>query len=129
MQLEKEIAMFFLKQPIQSITYPLSYIQSFNMLVEKLHILNIEIKKKDKNKGILLVRCLSLAFNMILWRCYSDKMLFEIKSIKDDVTRIDISLIPNLFRIKVKKNEKLADINQIISFLKKSPSPQTPSHQ
>ena len=47
-----------------------------------------------------------------------DKLLFELKQIEAEKTKVNVFGVPNLFRIKVKKGEVLVDIDKLLLQLK-----------
>jgi len=54
---------------------------------------------------------------MFLWRCWSDKLLFELKDSDDQGTSVKIHAIPNLFKIWVPAGEKLRDLDKVVAQL------------
>jgi hypothetical protein len=109
--------MYLLKQPVSTITYQFNFDATFKGLISRLRELQIDVLQSDEDKGEIVARCLSSAMNMIVWRCWSDKILFELKKEGPDKTRVDISALPNLFRIKVRKNERVVDLDKLVSQL------------
>jgi hypothetical protein len=109
--------MGLLKESIESITYQDKYENVYEDILSKINKLGIVVEKHDKHNGIIIVRWIAKIVNMLFWQCYSDKLLLEIKEVDKNRTRVDISAIPNLFRIKVKKGEKASDPHELISYL------------
>ena len=64
-----------------------------------------------------MARCLTSAANTILWRCWSDKLLFEVKGIDATNTQIGVYAVPNLLRFKVKQREKTIELKELVSRL------------
>lgn len=110
--------MFMLREPVDTIVYPLDYNRAFDALLSKLEELRINIEKQDRAGGQIVARCLCEVMNLILWRCWGDKLLFRIWETESNRTQVDIFVIPNLFRIRLRKGEKLIDLNKIVSQLK-----------
>jgi len=110
--------MHLLKEPVGTIIVALGYSNTYDTLLKKLIEMNFEVRKQDKNKGEIEIRCLSSLFNMILWSCWGDKILVELKQIEEKKTKVNIFGIPNLFRIKVKKGEVLVDPDKLLLRLK-----------
>lgn len=110
--------MHFLKQPVGRITCVSDYSSTYDKLLGKLKEMNFGVESQNKNKGQILILCLSILFNMILWKCWGDKLLFEVKCIEENRTTIDIFAIPNLFRTRAKKAEKPADLDKLLYQLK-----------
>lgn len=78
------------------------------------------IEKKDTDKGVIVIRYLTLAVNMLLWRCWSDKVLVKTEASGHGKTRVDVYEIPNMFRIKVRKGEQVRNINELLGQLRES---------
>src|SRR5579864_4743106 len=97
--------MYLLKESVGTVMYRFDDATTFDSLVSKLEELHIPIEKQDKRSGEIVVRCLSDSMNMIAWRCWSDKLVFEVKPISEGSTRVTVFAIPNLFRIRVKSDE------------------------
>ena len=110
--------MYFLKEPIASLIFPSGYSNTYDAVLAKLKEMHFEIKTQNRDRGEIVIYCLTNLINMILWRCWADKLLFEVKQIEKNKTKVDIFGLPNLFRIKVKKGEALTDINKVLSRLK-----------
>lgn len=110
--------MSILREPIDTITYRNKYEETYEDLMSKLNELHIEIGRHDKKKGEIVVRFLAKIFDMLIWQCWSDKLIFEIKEVDENRTKVSIFAVPNLFRIKIKKGEKVADPHKLVSQLK-----------
>ena len=110
--------MYIIKEPIDSVSYSSSYDDTYETLLMKLKAMQFHIHKQNKGKGEIIIPCLSSLMNNILWRVWGDKLLFEIKEIEKNKTKVDIFGIPYFFRIKVKKGEQLVDLDKLVSTLK-----------
>jgi hypothetical protein len=110
--------MHLLKESITSITYPLDQGSTHELLLEKLKEINLEVESENEQHGAIVVSCLTGMFNMLFWRCWIDKLLFKVIPLENNNTRVDIFGLPNLFRIKVKKEETLVDVDELLSQLK-----------
>ena len=109
--------MGFLKESIDSITYQDNYENVYEKILSMLNELGIVVEENDKHNGIIRVRWIAQIVNMLLWKCYSDKLLLKIKEVDQSKTRVDIYAIPNLFRLKIKKGEQASDPHELISYL------------
>jgi len=107
--------MYFLKEKIRTITYQLEYTAAYALLLSKLKEWNFTIESADQHGGDIVVRCLSQLVNMGLWRCWSDKLLLQIKSVHPNMTSVSVYAIPNLWRIR--SSEKVTDIESLLSQL------------
>jgi hypothetical protein len=110
--------MCLIKELIGSIIYQLNVEESYNILLSKLRNLNLSIEKLDREKNMIIVSCLSKLTDIGFWKCYGKKLIFEIHSLSPKTTKIDIFGKPDFLRIKIKKGEKLIDLNELISKLK-----------
>ncbi|MGC2330202.1 MAG: hypothetical protein WA581_02010 [Candidatus Acidiferrales bacterium] len=109
--------MYFLKEPVRTIKYPLDRTEAYRALLSKLAELQMPIEKTDESKGKIVVRCLTRPLNAGIWRSWADKLLFEVKEVDANTSAISISAIPNLLRIKTKPGENLTDLDKLVSQL------------
>jgi hypothetical protein len=114
----KESRMYFLKEPIGSLIFLSGYGNTYDAVLAKLREMHFEVKIQNRERGEIVISCLTSLINMLLWRCWADKLLFEVKQIDEDKTKVDIFGLPNLFRIKVKEGEAITSIEEITSRLK-----------
>ncbi len=110
--------MYIVKEPVGSLMYSSSYSDTYDALLRKLNAMNFQIDKQDKEKRKIVIRCLSSLMNLILWSYWGKKLLFEIKEIEEDKTKVDIFGIPAYFRTRIKKGEKVVDLAKLVSDLK-----------
>jgi hypothetical protein len=110
-------AMYLLKEEIRTIPCPRDYAATYDLLLSKLEDLRLPIEKADQSKGIVLATCISRLINMGFWRCWSDKLLFEIKKVSPGVSSISVYGIPNLLRMRVKSGETVIDLDAMVSHL------------
>ena len=68
---------------------------------EKLTQLHIDIEKEDMDKGEIVARCLTVPMKTIFWRCWSDRLVCEIKRLGVNDTQVRVFTVPNLFRMKI----------------------------
>jgi hypothetical protein len=109
--------MYLLKEQIRTIPCRRDYAATFDLLLSKLGDLRLPVEKADQNKGIVLATCISRLINMGFWRCWSDKVLFEIKEVSPNVSSISVYGIPNLLRMRVKPGETVSDLDAMVSQL------------
>jgi hypothetical protein len=76
------------------------------------------IVSKDRDKGVIVIRYLALAMNMLLWRCWSDKVMIRTTTDSPNKTRVDVYAIPNMFRVKVGKNEGEQKMGELLDRLR-----------
>ena len=51
--------MYIVKEPIDSLIYSSSYNDAYDALLKKLNAMNFHIDKQDKEKGEIVIRCVS----------------------------------------------------------------------
>jgi hypothetical protein len=49
-----------------------------------------EVMEQKTDEGKIIIRCLISLINMIFWECWGDRVLFEIKQIEENKTKVDI---------------------------------------
>ncbi len=76
---------------------------AFARLVAKLKGHKFDIEKEDSGSGEIVVHYESLLMNWIIWRCWSDELLFRVRAAADGDTTIEVYAIPNLFKITAEK--------------------------
>ena len=109
--------MHLLREVVHRTTIQRDYATAFSSLLSKLKELNVQIETENSATGEIVTRCLTRVVDGLLWRCWSDKLIFEVKGIDADNTRLKVYAIPNLFRFKVAQNEKPMDLTQFLSQL------------
>jgi len=55
--------------------------------------------------------------NVGLWRCWSDKLVFEIRRVEAVKTQVETYAVPNLFRFRTNKNEEAIEVKKLASQL------------
>jgi len=94
-----------------------NYGATFAFLRSKLAELHLHIEKEDMSRGEIVARCLTASLNMVFWRTWSDKLVFEIKRLNAAETQVKVFTVPNLFRLNVEKNEEPIELNNLVSQL------------
>jgi len=107
----------WLKELVHSATVNCDYATTFASLASKLEELKIDVVKEDKASGEIVARCLTCPVNVILWRYWSDKLLFVIKRIDPAKTHVKIYAAANLFRYTTRKDEETVELRELISQL------------
>lgn len=108
--------MYRLRQPIYEGTYLADRTSLFSALVGTLAKLGLKIEHQDEDAGEIVVECLTVALNLILWRCWGDKILFELVQTAEKITRLTAYAIPNLF-IVIDPREHVVDVRDILAKL------------
>jgi hypothetical protein len=109
--------MYFLKVRIQSVVCRSGRSAAFLALLAKIQELNLEIEREDAVEGVVIVRCLSLPINWILWRSWSDKLLFEMRGAEGGKAVLNVYAVPNLLRMSLRRDERVVDPRQLMSRL------------
>lgn len=90
----------------------------FDKVLSDLQSIGLEIQKKDREEGIIIAKCISHIVKEFMWRLYGEKIQIEVTKLDGGRTEMNIYAIPNWFRIKVNKNEKLYELSEIVSKIK-----------
>ena len=90
---------------------------AFTNLLSALQSLGVEIECANPNTGEVVARCLTVFLNFALWRCWSDKLLFVLKSEDGVRTAVNIYAVPKLMRFRVRKDEELTELDDLIARL------------
>ncbi len=98
--------MAWLEEHIGTISYPGGRASAFAATIRNLERLQLPVEEKNEQDGTIVVRCLSRANDIVLWRCWSDKLLIRLTESADQRTSIRVVAIPNLFRSSVRKQER-----------------------
>jgi hypothetical protein len=106
-----------LRELVHTATLHCDCATAFASLVSKLAEAKIDVARKDKDRGEIVVRCLTCPVNVILWRCWSDKLVFEVKQIDTATTQVKIYAVPNLIRYRASKHEETFELRELISQL------------
>jgi len=85
--------------------FPTNRLTLFAALLRAANMLNRNVEQKDQGSGVIVLRCLTLALDWILSRCWSDKPLFELTDVGENKTRLVVYAIPNLLRIRVARSQ------------------------
>ncbi|HMD86826.1 MAG TPA: hypothetical protein VKO18_19220 [Terriglobia bacterium] len=77
----------------------------------------VAIQHENRDTGKVVVRCLSVFIDIVLWRCWSDELVIEVKGEDEFLTNVSFYAVPNLMRIKVREEETLTDLAKLITQL------------
>ena len=86
-------------------------------LVAALQERGLPIDKQDREGGEVIARCFMLCANWGLWRCWSDKLRFNVTGGGAKSTTLEISALPNLFRWRLRDGEAACDAKSLIGAL------------
>jgi hypothetical protein len=107
----------WLRELVHSATLHCEYASTFVSLTSKLAELKIDVARADKDGGEIVARCLTCPVNVIFWRCWSDKLVFEVKRTGTAETEVKIYAVPNVFRYRTRKDEVTVELRELISQL------------
>jgi hypothetical protein len=88
---------------------------AFTKLLTALRKEQFAIQHENRDTGKIVVRCLSVFINLMLWRCWSDELEIEVKGEGESRSNVSFYAVPNLMRIKVRKNETLTDLEKLVT--------------
>jgi hypothetical protein len=109
--------MYALRSLVHTITCPLPPDAAFTKLLTALREQQVAIQHEYRDTGKIIVRCLSVFINLLLWRCWSDELVIEVKGEDESRTNVSFYAVPNLKRHKVRKDETLKDLAKLITQL------------
>jgi hypothetical protein len=109
--------MYLLKDQVGTVECRADPQAAFTKLLSALQSLGVDIEHANPNTGEVVARCLTVFLNFVLWRCWSDKLLFVLKSDDGIRTIVIIYSLPNLMRYKVHNDEKLTEVDDLIARL------------
>jgi hypothetical protein len=111
-----------LKEPVATLQFPLGQNETFLRMTRQLRTLGLDVEKESLETGEIVVRCLSECLNMLLWRCWSDRLLLQVQQGPGGGTIVSISVVPNLRRIRVRSDEHLLVLSDVVSALQQAGS-------
>ena len=106
------------RELVGTISFRVDRDSAFTDLLSAIEALDLQVCEADQHKGFIVVRCLTRLVNLVLWRCWSDKLVFEISTTGGASTTVKVYAIPNLFRTGVGSNEKVFDLARIVDAVK-----------
>jgi len=106
--------MYALRSLVRTITCPLPPDATFTNLLTALRKQQVAIQHENRDPGKVDVCCLSVFINMVIWRCWSDELLIEVKGEDEFRAKVSFYAVPNIMRIKVRKNETLTDLEKLM---------------
>jgi hypothetical protein len=112
--------MALLKEHIGTLTYPGDRATAFVAVMRKLERLQLPVEKKNERDGTILVRCLARPLDLLLWRCWSDKVLIQLTEDGERRTSIRLDAIPNLFRVRTGKHESEIKLDGLLEELRRT---------
>ena len=62
-------------------------------------------------------RCITQCLNIGLWRCWSDRLEFQLQQVGASETRITVNAIPNLLRRGLESGERATDVQALVAGL------------
>ncbi len=92
--------MLCIRHHIRTLRVALSRASTHRELLRKLERIGIKPSSPDTSMRRIVIDCDYLALDLLVWRCWADKMMLELQPVKEDVTLIKIFAIPNLLRIR-----------------------------
>jgi hypothetical protein len=99
--------MSFVKEPIYQRIIDLPSDEIFDQISKGILGSGLQVLKINQTKGEVIIRCLTVLFNMVLWRCWGDKILLKCSPLGQRRTEVKALGIPSWFRLGIKKGEKV----------------------
>lgn len=84
-----------------------------DLLVRDLPSTGLRIERVERDKGEIWAHGVAKAMDMILWRCYADRFLFEVKATGESQSQVDGCMIVNLL-LWPRRKEQLVDSHDVI---------------
>lgn len=112
--------MAWIEEQIGTVSYPGDRSTAFAAIIRKLERLKLPIEQKNEQEGTIVVRCLSRAMDVVLWRCWSDKLHIRLTERDDGRTDVRLAAIPNLFRLSVRKDEREVKLYPLLEELRRA---------
>jgi hypothetical protein len=107
----------WLRELVHSGTLDSDYTTTFASLLSKLAELKIDVAREDKRRGEIVATCLTCQANVLFWRCWSDRLVLDVKRIDAAKTQVNIYAIPNLFRYRTDTDEESIELRELVSQL------------
>lgn len=112
-----------LREHVSTFTFPLDRAGTYALLLSKLRSLGLDVVDASEERGEITFRCLAMPFNMVLWRCWSDKVLLQVRTPERARTQVGMYAIPNLLRIWVRRGEEVVDLKVLATRLSEAQTP------
>jgi hypothetical protein len=118
--------MAWLAQPVASFTYQLAESTAAALLRSKLQERGVTVDPERKpvrmpGAGTTIVaRCITQCLNMWLWRCWSDRLEFQLHEVGAGHTRVTVNAIPNFLRTGLRSGEQATDVQALVAGLRSS---------
>lgn len=110
--------MNFMKEPLYQKILNQPYELVMQQVQKKLSESRIEVLKVDGLSGEIIVHCLTNLFNIFIWRCWGDKVLFKFKPPSVNKTEVALYGIANWCKLGLKNNEKIYSRDELGSLRK-----------
>ena len=95
-----------IRQPLTTVTFPHPAARVLDLLPRELPSIGLSFERAEPERGRVWARGLAKAFDMIIWRCWADRFLFEVKARGPSAAQVDVAMVVNLLRYKVRPSEK-----------------------
>ena len=108
--------MLWLKEHIGTVSYPGTCGTVYKIVCQKLQRLSLPVEEQSEQTGTIVVRCLSRPVNMILWQCWSDKLMIKLTE-TEHKTNILVYALPNLLRAQIGKGDRETKLDDVLKEL------------
>jgi len=123
--------MNLIREPIDRITINQPPAQFFNEVSKALSDTKFKILKMNNAERLIIIHCIVDLFDMVLWRSWGDKVLLHCMPGGENQTDVRVYGVPNWFRLRRNKNEKVYTKAEIAAELRKiiqCAANQSPAH-
>src|SRR5262245_5565651 len=110
--------MAWLVVPVAVFTYASDRSAAEARLLSHLENSGISAERRHTNPSIV-ARCLAQCLDFVLWRCWTDRLEFNLEQLGPGQTRVTINAVPNLLRVGAKAGERVVDLVRLSSALQK----------
>ena len=108
--------MAWLTEPVAELTYQGDRRTTQALIRGTLQRLGVPAEELPEQSG-LLAQCLTPCANLGFWRCWSDALEFRLEDMAPHGTRVTITAVPNLFRLRVTPGERVTDMSGLLTAL------------
>ena len=110
--------MNLIREPIDHITVTATPDLMFEKMTTALSKANFKIIQTNISERLITISCIVGLFNMVLWQTWGDKVLLHFKPEGKNQTNIQVYGVPNLFRLRVDRKDKVYGKSEITAELR-----------
>ena len=111
--------MNLIREPIDHITVSATPDQMFEKMTTALSKANFKVIQTNISERLITISCIVDLFNMGFWQAWGDKVLLHFKPEGENQTNIQVYGVPNLFRLRVDRKNKVYGKAEIAAELRR----------